>query len=50
MIWFNLLLVLNGQMHWVESVETLEECLEVKEIIERNGGDYYCYFVDVEDV
>jgi hypothetical protein len=42
-IWFNLLLFSSGHWMYVETLETLEECQELKIWYENvHPGNYYC--------
>lgn len=50
-IWFNLLLFSNQQWFYLDSYETLEECQEVKHLVEEvKPGLYSCIPRYVEHV
>ena len=49
LIWFNLLVLFNGQVFWLGSYETQEECqVHQKEFEAANPGVAWCPFVKVE--
>jgi len=47
-IWFNLLLFSNGHWVYVDSLETLEDCSDLRmQYEEKYPGNYYCLPIQV---
>lgn len=47
-IWFNLLLFSAGHWYYIDSLETVEECQDLRIWYEQtNPGNYYCLPIQV---
>lgn len=50
-IYFNLWLLVQGHLRLISTFETLEQCQAYQhQIEETNPGDYYCRWVQVENI